>query len=172
MVLRIRNLLLNCFWRSLFTSAFFHFANIASTRMGGSCVGRGAQTVNRTSHLSSSAILQSPHLDLSYPKPYDRPQRPSDRAVSASPDPQLATRDLPPTKQIDPSAFARLFQQLIPVAINEPLAFESKASTICASFDLDSATSADIIDSVKQQFPAIHDRETRYISKPFLALCR
>ena len=75
-------------------------------------------------------------------------------------------------KQIDPSAFAQLFQQLVPLAINEPLAFESKALTVCASFDLDSATSADIIDSVKQQFPAIHNQEIEYVSKPFLPLCR
>jgi len=92
--------------------------------------------------------------------------------VSPSPEPQLATQDLPPTKQIDPSTFARLFQQLMPVAINEPLAFESKASTICASFDLDSATSAEIIDSIKQQFPAIRNQETMYVSMPFPALRR
>ena len=163
--------LLSGFLCSLFTSAFFHFVNTVLTRMEDSCVGRGARTVNRA-FLFSSVILQSPHLDLSYPKPYDRPQRPSDRAMSATPDPQLATQDLLPTKQIDPSTFARLFQQLMPVAINEPLAFESKAPIICASFDLDSATSADIIDSVKQQFPAIRNRETTYVSKPFLALCR
>ena len=172
MVLGIPNLWLNSLLCSLFTSVFFRFANTALTKMEGSCVERGAQTANSTSLFSPSAVLQSPHLDLSRPKPYDRPQRPSDRGVSPSLDRQLITQDLLPTKQIDPSAFVRLFQQLVPVAINEPLAFESKASTICASFDLDSATSADIINSVKQQFPAIRNQETMYVLKPFLTLCR
>ena len=122
----------------------------------------------------SSAMLQPPYLDLSRPKPYDRPQRPSDRVVSPGPVPdhQLATQDLLPTKQIDPSTFARLFQQLVPVAVNEPLAFESRATAICASLGLDPATAADIIDSVKQQFPTIRDQEITYVSKPSIRLCR
>ena len=110
------------------------------------------------------------YLDLSRPKPYDRPQRPSDRMVSPIPDCQPAHRDPLPAKQIDPSTFARLFQQLMPIAINEPLGFESKASAICASFDLDHATSADIINSVKQQFPAIRNQEAAYVLDPKPAL--
>ena len=51
----------------------------------------------------------------------------------------------------------------MPIAVNEPLAFESKASTVCASFNLDAATSVDIIKSIKQQFTVIHNRETRYV---------
>lgn len=78
-----------------------------------------------------------------------------------------APRDPLPAKRVDPSTFARLFQQLIPIAINEPLTFESKALTICASFDLDPAASEDIVNSVKQQFPAIRNQETMYVSKVF-----
>lgn len=80
---------------------------------------------------------------------------------------QPAPRDPLLVKQIDASTFARLFQQLVPIAINEPLAFESKASAICASFDLDPATSTDIINSVKQQFPSIRNQETTYVSRVF-----
>jgi len=58
----------------------------------------------------------------------------------------------------------------MPIAINEPLGFESKASTICASFYLDHATSADIVNSVKQQFPAIRNQETVYVLDPKPAL--
>jgi hypothetical protein len=68
-------------------------------------------------------------------------------------------------KQIDSSVFSQLFMQLVPIAVNEPLAFESKASTICASLDLDFATSADIINSVKKQFPAIRNQGTMYVLK-------
>ena len=55
----------------------------------------------------------------------------------------------------------------MPIAINEPLTFESKASKICASFDLDPATSEDIINSVKQQFPAVRNQETMCVLKVF-----
>jgi hypothetical protein len=51
----------------------------------------------------------------------------------------------------------------VPIAVNEPLAFESKASTICASFNLDPATSADIMNSIKQQLPAVRNQETMYV---------
>ena len=103
-----------------------------------------------------------PQLDFSRPKPYDRPHKFSDRDRMPSPgaDRPPVLRDPLPTKQVDPSTIARLFQQLIPIAINEPLAFESKASTICASFDLDSTTSEGIINTVKQQFPATRIQQT------------
>jgi hypothetical protein len=62
---------------------------------------------------------------------------------------------------------AGLFQQLIPIALNEPVVFESKASAICASFDLDPTTSEEIINSVKQQFPAIRNQEMTCVLKFF-----
>jgi len=77
-----------------------------------------------------------------------------------------APEDLP-TKRVDSSTFARLFQQLLHIAVNEPLTFESKASLICASFDLDPTASEEIINSVKQQFPAARKQETTYVLKPF-----
>jgi hypothetical protein len=58
-------------------------------------------------------------------------------------------------RQVDPPTFARLLQQLLPIALKEPLMFESKALLVCASFDLDSTASEDIISSIKQQFPDI-----------------
>ena len=70
-------------------------------------------------------------------------------------------------RRIDPPTFSRLFQQLVSVAINEPLAFESKALAICASFDIDPTTSADIVNSVKLQFPAARNQEAMYASKFF-----
>lgn len=106
-------------------------------------------------------------MDISRPKPYDRPQRLFDRVPSPGTDGPPALRDPLPTKRADPSTFAQLFRQLISVAAKEPLAFESKALAICASFDLDPTTSEDIINSVKQQFPAIRNQETTCVSKTF-----
>ena len=82
-------------------------------------------------------------------------------------DSKTVPRDPLPSKQIDSAVFPQLFQQLVFVAVNEPLAFESKASTIFTSFDLDSVMSADIINSIKQQFPAICNQETAYAVKSF-----
>jgi len=48
-VIVILNPRLNGFSRSLFTNAFSRIANTVLTKMGGSCVGRGARTVNRVS---------------------------------------------------------------------------------------------------------------------------
>ena len=48
---------------------------------------------------------------------------------------------------------SRLFQQLAPLT-KDPSTFESKASAVCASFDLDPATSMEIVGSFKQQLSA------------------
>ena len=105
-----------------------------------------------------SAVLWPSHLHFSRPKPYDRPQGFSERVTSPGVDRHESTP--PPTKKIDPSTFAQLFQQLISIATKEPSAFECKALAICASFDLDPITSADVVSSIKSQLPAARNQET------------
>ena len=55
-------------------------------------------------------------------------------------------------KQVNGATLGRLFQQLASLT-KDPLNFESAAAAICASFDLDPMTSAEIISSFKQQLP-------------------
>jgi hypothetical protein len=71
-------------------------------------------------------------------------------------------RDVLPRKQVDGATLGRLFQQLAPLA-KDPLTFESKASVVCASFDLDPTTSMEIVASFKQQQSADQTQGPRYV---------
>ena len=62
-------------------------------------------------------------------------------------------RDAYPGKRVDVATLSKLFQQLAPL-MKDPSTFESNASAVCALFDLDPATSTEIINSFKQQLPA------------------
>ena len=148
------------------TSVFFRSAGTALTKTEGWCAERGVRTTNRK--FVPPVMFSSLQLDFSRPKPYDRPQKVPDSAPPPGVGWPPAPRGHPPPKQVDSSTFAGLFQQLIPIAVNEPVAFESKASAICASFDLDPTTSEDIINSVKQQFPAVRNQDTTCVSSVFL----
>ena len=148
------------------TSVFFRSAGTALTKTEGWCAERRVRTTNRK--FVPPVMFSSLQLDFSRPKPYDRPQKVPDSAPSPGVGWPPAPRSHPPPKRVDSSTFAGLFQQLIPIAVNEPVAFESKASAICASFDLDPTTSEDIINSVKQQFPAVRNQDTTCVSSVFL----
>lgn len=115
--------------------------------------------MSRTFSILPRCVLVVLH-ELSRPKPYDRPQRHSDRGALPGQECEPVSRDSFPSRRTDSSVVSKLFAQLVPIAVKEPLAFESKASTICASFNLDSAASADIINSVKQQFLLARNQET------------
>ncbi|KAF9642154.1 hypothetical protein BDM02DRAFT_3193802, partial [Thelephora ganbajun] len=84
-------------------------------------------------------------------KPYERPLR-SLTIQSGNQEVPPTSQDGPPRKQVDGAALSRLFQQLAPLT-KDPSNFESNAAAICASFDLDPTTSAEIISSFKQQLP-------------------
>ena len=127
-------------------------------------MGQGVQTANRPSFFFAHVTPRLSHPDFSYPEPYNRLQKHSDRTASPSPEPNPPPANPQTSKQIDSSTFSQLLLQLMPIAVNEPLVFESKAAAVCASFNLDSATSADIISSLKQQFPTIRNRETTYVA--------
>ena len=99
---------------------------------------------SRTHYLADTA-------DISRQKPYERPQKPF-IAQPSNQDAPTTSRGNSPRKQVDGVALGRLFQQLAPLT-KDPLNFESNAAAICASFDLDPATSTEIIGSFKQQFP-------------------
>lgn len=151
--------LLNHIPFSLFTSVFSHSGNIAWTKMGGWCLERGAQTVNRACR-SILSRFSPPYLSFSRSKPYDRHQGYSGREASPSPERKTTPGNPQTLKQIDPSVFPQLFTQLIPIVVKDPLGFESRALAICASFGLDPATSTDVVNSIKQQFPATHNQES------------
>jgi hypothetical protein len=90
--------------------------------------------------------------NISRRKPYKRLSRPATLQSSSRDAPQTS-QDSPPRKQVDGATLSRLFQQLAPLTVN-PSSFESSATAICAAFDLDPATSTEIISTFKQQSPA------------------
>ena len=71
-------------------------------------------------------------------------------------------QDVPPRKRVDGATLSRLFQQLAPLT-KDLLTFESKASAVCASFELDPATSTEIVGSFKQQLSADQTHEPRCV---------
>jgi len=95
------------------------------------------------------------NLGISRHNPYGYPSRPSilqpnqPNHQGVPPTPQNA----PPRTQMDVAILGQLFQQLTPL-MKDPLSFESNAATICASFDIDPATSAEIVSSFKHQLSA------------------
>lgn len=89
--------------------------------------------------------------DVSRHKPYERPFQPP--TVQPSNQQGPPAQDGPPRKQVDGATLSRLFQQLAPL-MKDPSNFESNAAPICASFDLDPATSMEIVNSFRRQSPA------------------
>lgn len=94
-------------------------------------------------------------------KPYERPSRPATLQSSNRDVPQ-ASQEGAPRKQVDGATLSRLFQQLVPLTV-DPLTFESRATAICAAFDLDSTTSTEIISSLKQRSQADRSQGSRYV---------
>jgi hypothetical protein len=88
-------------------------------------------------------------VNTSRSKPYERPPK----SVIIQPD----DRDVSPRKQVDGTTLGHLFQQLAPLT-KDPSNFESAAAAICASFNLDPTTSAEIVASFKQQLPTDKSR--------------
>ena len=90
-------------------------------------------------------------VGISRHKPYEH--------LSRLPTVQPNNQRVPPTfqntlprKQMDVATLGQLFQQLAPL-MKDPSSFESNAAAICASFNLDHTTSAEIVSSFKQQSP-------------------
>ena len=91
-------------------------------------------------------------MNVSRNRPYERPSRSATTQLGNQEIPRTS-QDGPPRKRMDGATLGRLFQQLAPLT-KDPSNFESAAAAICASFDLDPATSAEIVTSFKQQLPA------------------
>lgn len=126
------------------------FAGTASTRTAGSLLGQGTRVVSRTSpnfllYEDSTLML----METSRYNPYERSSRPF-ATQSNNQDTSPAPRDSPQRKQIDVTTMSRLFQQLVPLS-KDPSTFESAAAAVCASFDLDATTSAEIVSLFKEQ---------------------
>ena len=95
-------------------------------------------------------------------RPYEIPAKRSSKeaTTAATPRPSdITTTDqtttagpseIPRMKQPDTTTVTRLFQLLIPIMVKEPATFESKASAICVTMDLDPTATADMIDTVKR----------------------
>lgn len=100
-------------------------------------------------------------VNISRNRPYERPSRsvtiqPSNQGVPRT------SKDGPPRKQVDGATLSRLFQQLAPLT-KDPPNFESAAAVVCASFDLDPATSMEIITSFKQQLSVDESRGSKCV---------
>jgi len=93
-----------------------------------------------------------------YERPPNRPKPTTTTVTSGQSEADQATAAIPAetskTKPQDATTITRLFQLLIPIMTKEPLAFESKASAICAAMELDPATATDIINTVKRDMSA------------------
>ena len=124
------------------------FADTARTKTGGWSRGRGEPFATRTCTLSPYRACDiSDDVNVSRQKPYERPPNP----MSVVPHDAPATgRDVPSRKQVNGATLGQLFQKLASLA-KDPSTFESKASVVCASFDLDPTTSMEIVASFKQQ---------------------
>jgi hypothetical protein len=104
--------------------------------------------VSSISYLACDSANASSANNSRY-KPYERASKPATIQPSNRDVPQT-TRDVAQRKQVDGATLSRLFQQLVPLTA-DPSNFESSAAAICTSFELDPATSAEIIGSFKQR---------------------
>ena len=114
-------------------------------------------------HRHGDLWVPDTHRDISRrAKPYETPSKRPSRAATTAATPKPSDTavadktttsglfEAPKTKQPDATTVTRLFQLLIPIMVKDPTAFESKASVICAAMDLDTAATADVIDTVKR----------------------
>lgn len=126
---------------------------------------RSAGRDSYVSYISGRAYDPTNTVHVSHHRPHERPSRPStvqpnDREVFST------SQNGPPRKQVDGTTLGQLFQQLAPLT-KDPINFESNAAAICASFDLDPATSTEIVTSFKQKLPADRTQESECVSKCF-----
>jgi hypothetical protein len=105
------------------------------------------------SSISYRAYVSTDIANISRHKPYERTSRPVAILQSNNGDVPHSPREGPPRKKVDGATMSRLFQQLFPLTV-DPSSFESNAAGICAAFDLDPATSSEIISSFKERLPA------------------
>ena len=138
--------------------SWFYYAALPSARIRVSPVQcrRGWETGCQDEECGSRfvSLLNSCHTydpantaNISRSRPYERPSKSNNQEVLRT------SQDGPSRKQVDGATLSRLFQRLAPLT-KDPLNFESAATAICTSFDLDPATSAEIVTSFKQQLPA------------------
>jgi hypothetical protein len=112
-------------------------------------------------HCSCRAFSSTDIAPTSRPKPYERPSKPATLQSSNRDIPQ-ASQESHSRKQVDGATLSRLFQQLMPLTA-DPATFESRATAICAAFNLDSTTSTEIVSSFKQRSRADSSQESRCV---------